>query len=71
MIALSLLVILVMVIAVPSLYQTFTDGLITFFGLSPYAVTIQEARPWTLTEAWEVFNVRYPADDRGSSRPPL
>jgi oligosaccharyl transferase (archaeosortase A-associated) len=49
--------ILVMAIAVPALYQTFTDGLTTFFGFSPYAVTIQEARPWTLAEAWEVFNV--------------
>ena len=56
MIALSLLGILVITIAVPSLYQTFTDGLITFFGFNPYAVTIQEARPWTLAEAWEVFN---------------
>ncbi len=56
-IALSLLGILALMVAVPSLYQTFTEGLITFFGFSPYAVTIQEARPWTLTEAWEVFNV--------------
>ena len=70
-IALSLLGILVTAIAVPSLYQTFTEGLITFFGFSPYAVTIQEARPWTLAEAWEVFNVGILLMIGGIARPPL
>ncbi|MDD1709384.1 MAG: oligosaccharyl transferase, archaeosortase A system-associated [Methanoregulaceae archaeon] len=55
-IALSLVGILVMALALPALYQTFVEGLQSFFGLSPYTVTIQEARPWTLSEAWEVFN---------------
>jgi dolichyl-diphosphooligosaccharide--protein glycosyltransferase len=55
-IALTLLGILMMAVAVPGLYSTFIGGLTAFFGLHPYAVTIQEARPWTLAEAWEVFN---------------
>ncbi|HNB04284.1 MAG TPA: oligosaccharyl transferase, archaeosortase A system-associated, partial [Methanoregulaceae archaeon] len=54
--ALSLIGILIMALALPTLYQTFVEGLTAFFGLSPYTVTIQEARPWTLSEAWAVFN---------------
>jgi len=55
-IALSLVGVLLMALALPALYQTFVEGLQSFFGLSPYTVTIQEARPWTLSEAWAVFN---------------
>jgi len=55
-IGLSVMGILIMAVAVPGLYDTFLGGLILFFGLTPYAVTIQEARPWTFAEAWQVFN---------------
>ncbi len=55
-IALMVVGILVMALTLPALFQTFIEGLQSFFGLSPYTVTIQEARPWTLGEAWAVFN---------------
>lgn len=41
---------------VPSLYGAFINGFEVFFGFNPFAVTVQEARPWTLGEAWQVFN---------------
>ncbi len=55
-VGLALSVVLVLALALPTLYQVFIIGLQSFFGLSPYTITIQEARPWTLSEAWAVFN---------------
>lgn len=46
----------VMALAAPDLFAMFISNLKLFLGISPYAVTIQEARPWTLAEAWQVFN---------------
>ena len=40
----------------PDIFAMFVSNLKLFLGLSPFAVTIQEARPWTLAEAWQVFN---------------
>jgi oligosaccharyl transferase (archaeosortase A-associated) len=45
-----------MVLLVPGLYSVFLDGFTTFFGFNPFAATVQEARPWTLAEAWQTFN---------------
>ncbi|MCU0629109.1 MAG: oligosaccharyl transferase, archaeosortase A system-associated, partial [Methanoregulaceae archaeon] len=53
---LILVTLLAMLLIAPGLYSTFIDGFITFFGLNPYAATVQEARPWTLAEAWQTFN---------------
>jgi len=58
---LSLLVIgiaaiLFLLIALPDLFALFISGLIDFFGQNPYALTIQEARSWTLGEAWTTFS---------------
>ena len=47
---------LAIAITIPDVFESFILGIKTFFGLSPLAVTIQEARPWTLAEAWTVFN---------------
>ncbi|HON81824.1 MAG TPA: oligosaccharyl transferase, archaeosortase A system-associated [Methanoregulaceae archaeon] len=44
-------------VILPDLFASFIDGLKAFFGFHPYAITIQEARPWTLAEAWQVFNL--------------
>jgi dolichyl-diphosphooligosaccharide--protein glycosyltransferase len=41
---------------VPDLYGSFVGSIEVFFGFNPYAKTVQEARPWTLGEAWQVFN---------------
>jgi dolichyl-diphosphooligosaccharide--protein glycosyltransferase len=45
-----------MLAILPDLYGAFINGIEVFFGFNPFAVTVQEARPWTLAEAWEVFN---------------
>lgn len=55
-IAVGILGIIGMAIIQPALYRAFIGGLTVFFGLNPYAITVQEARPWTLAEAWETFN---------------
>ncbi len=54
--ALVLLTLGSMAALLPDLYNSFFGGLLAFFGFSPYAVTIQEARPWTLAEAWQTYN---------------
>jgi oligosaccharyl transferase (archaeosortase A-associated) len=45
-----------MAVLLPDLYGSFFDGLLSFFGFSSIAITIQEARPWTLAEAWQTYN---------------
>jgi oligosaccharyl transferase (archaeosortase A-associated) len=55
-IAIGLLGLIGMAVALPQLYEAFIGSLLVFFGLNPYAITVQEARPWTLAEAWETFN---------------
>lgn len=45
-----------MAAVLPELYDSFFGGLLAFFGFSPFTITIQEAHPWSLAEAWQVFN---------------
>jgi len=52
---LVLILVLFMALA-PDIYGSFISGLIEFFGQNPYYLTIQEARSWTLGEAWNTFN---------------
>jgi len=55
-IVLVLLAFFGMMVILPDLFASFLGGLKAFFGFHPYAITIQEARPWTLAEAWQIFN---------------
>ena len=41
---------------VPGLYSSFIGSIEVFFGFNPFAKTVQEARPWSIEEAWGVFN---------------
>ncbi|HOT03057.1 MAG TPA: oligosaccharyl transferase, archaeosortase A system-associated [Methanolinea sp.] len=41
---------------VPGMYGSFINGIEVFFGFNPFAKTVQEARPWSIEEAWGVFN---------------
>lgn len=41
---------------VPGLYGSFVSSIEVFFGFNPFAKTVQEARPWSIEEAWAVFN---------------
>jgi len=54
--ALALVGILAIMLILPGLFNTFINGITVFFGFNPFAVTVQEARPWTLSEAWTIFN---------------
>jgi oligosaccharyl transferase (archaeosortase A-associated) len=45
----------IVAIAAPTVYNSLIGGLVEFFGQSPYYLTIQEARSWTLIEAWQTF----------------
>jgi dolichyl-diphosphooligosaccharide--protein glycosyltransferase len=47
---------LILFVLLPNLYDVFISGIEVFFGFNPFAATVQEARPWTLAEAWQVFN---------------
>lgn len=40
----------------PLIYGNFIGGLTEFFVQNPLYLTIQEARSWTIGEAWEIFN---------------
>ena len=55
-IGLGLLTLLGLALLLPGLFGSFIGNLQVFFGLNPFAVTVQEARPWTLIEAWTVFS---------------
>jgi oligosaccharyl transferase (archaeosortase A-associated) len=55
-VVLSLIGIGLMALVTPDLFTMFMGNLQLFLGLTPYTITIQEARPWTLAEAWQVFN---------------
>jgi oligosaccharyl transferase (archaeosortase A-associated) len=55
-IVLVLLAFIGMMVILPDLFASFLGGLKAFFGFHPYAITIQEARPWTFAEAWQIFN---------------
>jgi len=55
-IGLGIIAFLGLFILLPDMYGAFIGGLQVFFGFNPFAVTVQEARPWTLAEAWAVFN---------------
>ena len=40
----------------PELFNLFITDLYAFFGQSSVTDTVQEARPWSLEQAWQVFN---------------
>lgn len=54
--ALIILGIILLFTAIPDVTGSLTTGIVDFFGQSPYYTTIQEARAWTIEEAWQVFN---------------
>ena len=64
LVALGVAAIIFLFIALPDLFSLFISGLIDFFGQNPYALTVQEARSWTLGEAWTTFWFRLPAHVR-------
>jgi oligosaccharyl transferase (archaeosortase A-associated) len=43
-------------IASPEVFNSFILAITEFFGQNPYYLTIQEARSWTIAEAWDTFN---------------
>jgi dolichyl-diphosphooligosaccharide--protein glycosyltransferase len=47
----------VLSIAAPEFFSTFIGGFTQFFGQNAYALTVQEARSWTLDDAMRVFQV--------------
>ena len=55
-IAIGIVGIAVLAAVAPQIYNYFISGIIDFFGQNSYYLTIQEARSWTLAEAWETFN---------------
>jgi oligosaccharyl transferase (archaeosortase A-associated) len=46
----------IMLVAAPVLYGSLVGGVVEFFGQNALYLTIQEARSWTLAEAWTTFN---------------
>jgi oligosaccharyl transferase (archaeosortase A-associated) len=46
----------VMFLAAPEVYNSLIANLFEFFGQNALYLTIQEARSWTLAEAWSTFN---------------
>ncbi|MBP1928635.1 dolichyl-diphosphooligosaccharide--protein glycosyltransferase [Methanolinea mesophila] len=46
----------ILFVAAPDLYFSLVGGLVEFFGQNALYLTIQEARSWTLAEAWTTFN---------------
>jgi oligosaccharyl transferase (archaeosortase A-associated) len=48
--------ILVAFFALPFIYSSFIAGIVQFFGTQATTLTVQEARPWSLGEAWSTFN---------------
>jgi len=55
-IALGIISIAIITAVAPQIYNYFISGIIGFFGQSSTWLTIQEARQWTLAEAWDTFN---------------
>jgi dolichyl-diphosphooligosaccharide--protein glycosyltransferase len=46
----------VLYVIFPELFHLFITDLYFFFGQSSVTDTVEEARPWTSAEAWQVFN---------------
>ncbi len=55
-IGIGIIVIAVTIAVAPLVSNTFISAITEFFGQNSLYLTIQEARSWTLTEAWETFN---------------
>ncbi|HOS83139.1 MAG TPA: STT3 domain-containing protein, partial [Methanolinea sp.] len=55
-IGIGFIAILSVFLFLPALYGSFVNGIEVFFGFNPFAATVQEARVWSIEEAWEVFN---------------
>ena len=55
----GLIVVLIAFFAVvlPDIFTTFTISASQFFGQNPLYLTIQEARSWTVAEAWDDFGI--------------
>lgn len=47
----------VFAVAFPEIFSLFIQSASQFFGQNPLYLTIQEARSWTISEAWNFFNV--------------
>ena len=52
----SIASVIFLAIALPSLYQLFVVSFFGFFGQQAITNTVQEARGWTLDQAWATFN---------------
>ncbi|MCU0631934.1 MAG: oligosaccharyl transferase, archaeosortase A system-associated [Methanolinea sp.] len=44
-------------VTIPDVFSTFTASISQFFGQNPLYLTIQEARSWTVAEAWNNFSI--------------
>ncbi|HRU80762.1 MAG TPA: oligosaccharyl transferase, archaeosortase A system-associated, partial [Methanolinea sp.] len=44
-------------VAIPGLFSTFVASIIQFFGQNQLYLTIQEARSWTIADAWDNFGL--------------
>lgn len=43
-------------VALPEVFNSLIGGIFEFFGQNALALTVQEARSWTVEEAWATFN---------------
>jgi dolichyl-phosphooligosaccharide-protein glycotransferase len=55
-IGIGIIILGIAAILIPNIVDSFIVGVNGFFGQNTYYLTIQEARSWTLAEAWETFN---------------
>jgi dolichyl-phosphooligosaccharide-protein glycotransferase len=56
LIGLTILILLFFMVVAPNLFGAFISAIIEFFGQNSLYLTIQEARSWTIGEAWNTFN---------------
>jgi dolichyl-diphosphooligosaccharide--protein glycosyltransferase len=52
----GIIIIAISIAIAPQIYNYLISGIIEFFGQNTLYLTIQEARSWTLAEAWQTFN---------------
>lgn len=55
LVVIGLAILGVLFVAAPSLFSTFSSAFTQFFGQNTYALTVQEARSWTLDDAVRVY----------------
>ena len=51
----GIIVTVLLFLIAPAFYQMLIGNLVAFFGQSPEALTVQEARPWEAANAWNAF----------------